>query len=77
MTEKERMELIDKTMTMLDGVESNLRQIWPEDKTGPSDKESIEYWIWYNTVCALVHIGDIRADLHALDMTEQYGVFTK
>lgn len=65
MAENEREQLVKKCTTMLDGIESNLRRIWPDDKPCPG-KDDDEYWTYQALVSAMVHIGDLRCDLDAV-----------
>jgi len=68
MPKEKREELMEKAMTELDGIESYLRQVWPDNKPGPTSKNDEDYWLYLVYTSASVHLADLRLDLEGLSL---------
>lgn len=68
MPKEKREELMGKAMTELDGIESYLRQVWPDDRPAPTNKNDEDYWLHTVYTTAMVHLADLRLDLEGLSL---------
>ena len=64
-TEDKKYDLIKEAEATLSGIESRLRQLWPDDTPAPKRGDD-DYGFYRNILHAQTHILDLHCDLDSL-----------